>query len=121
MKDEFMSHAHQPGDIISDDVLQELTDEIERGNRLFPTRVLLAAQNYANQHLQHLGDFTPATLWEYIIDRLQLTGHWLYANLEDYPDRFGYAITNADGRRLYIKLTYDNRSRVRVLSFHEGY
>ena len=116
-----MAHAPQPGDVVPDDVLQELTDEIEVGNRLFPTRLLQVARDYANQYLQHLGEPTPATLWGYIVDRLQLTGHWLYANLEDYPDRFGYAITNADGRRLYIKLMYDNRSRVRVSSFHEGY
>ena len=116
-----MASATQPGDEVPNDVLQELTDDIKLARRLFPTRLLCVAQDYANQHLQHLGEPTASTLWEYIIDRLQLTGRWYYANLEDYPDRFGYAITNADGKTLYIKLTYDNRSRVRVLSFHEGY
>ena len=116
-----MANGIQAGDMLPHEVLQELAEEIERGNRLFPPRLLRCTQDYANQHLQHLGEPTPSTLWEYIVDRLQLTGRWYYADLQDYPNRFGHEIIEANGSRLYIKLNYDNQSRVRVLSFHEGY
>ena len=115
-----MSPTPQPGDIVPNEVLHDLIDDIRRRHRLFPIRLQAIALQYARQYLR-LGQPSESALWDYIVDRLQLAGNWYYADLEDYPNRFGYAITNADGVRLYIKLMYDNQSRVRVLSFHEGY
>jgi hypothetical protein len=115
-----MASGINPGDIVPAEVLQELADEIEGGNRLFPPRLLGIAFDYARRYLR-MDQPSESDLWDYIVDRLQLVGNWYYADLEVFPDRFGYAIINADGIRLYIKLMYDNQFRVRVLSFHEGY
>ena len=91
-----------PGDPVPSEFLQELADEIERGNRLFPPRVLGIAFDYARRYL-HMTQPSESDLWDYIVNRLQLVGDWNYADLEVFPDRFGYAIVNADGRRLYIE------------------
>ena len=115
-----MSPNPQPGDKVPDDLRQELIDAIEAGNCLFPSRLLALAVEYTRQFL-HVDHPTEEAIWEYIVDLLRLPNRWCYTNLDDYPNRWGYAIERADRRRLYVKLMYDNHSRIRVLSFHEGY
>lgn len=108
----------QPGDEVSDSVLQEVIEAIEAEKRLFPRRILLQALDYARRHLS-MENPTPAALWDYILGRLREAGPWQYAQLDDFPDRLGYALRNADGCGLYIKLRFDDNSRVVVMSFHD--
>jgi hypothetical protein len=113
-----MSSAAQAGDLVPPDVRQELVDAIEAGKRLWPRRVLQGALDYARQYL-NMEHPTPAALWDYILERLQAPVPWRYAKLDDYPAQLGYALQNADGRGLYIKLRFDDESRVVVMSFHD--
>jgi hypothetical protein len=113
-----MSSAPQAGDAVPEGVLQELIQAIEAEKRLFPKRLLEIALAYARQHLD-MENPTLASLWDYILGRLREAGPWRYAVLDDFPDRFGYALRNADGRGLYVKLRFDDDSRAVVMSFHD--
>jgi hypothetical protein len=113
-----MSSGPQPGDEVPDSVREELIEAIEAGRRLFPGRILRQAEDYARQHL-NMENPTEAALWDYIVDRLRVAGRWRYAQLDNFPDRFGYAMRNADGRGLYLKLRFDDDSHVVVMSFHD--
>lgn len=113
-----MSTGPQPGDEVPEGLLQELIDDIEAEKRLFPGQPLKVALDYARRYL-NMENPTPAALWDYYLDRLRVARPWRYAELEDYPDRLGYALKNADGRGLYLKLRYDDVSRVVVMSFHD--
>jgi len=108
----------QPGDEVPDGVLQELIDAIEAEKRLFPKPLLVQALDYARQHLS-MENPTPAALWDYIVDRLREGGPWRYAQLDDYPLQFGYALRKADGRKLYLKLRFNDDSWVELMSFHD--
>ena len=115
-----MAHAPQPGDVVPDDVLQELTDDIETGRCVIPRPVFVTAVAYARRYL-NMANPSDFELWDYIVDRLQITGRWQYAQLDEYYPypALGYALHRADGRRLYIKLRYNDQSRVELMSFHD--
>ncbi len=113
-----MSSTPQPGDEVPESVLQELIEGIEADKRLFPKRLLVQALDYARQHL-NMENPTPAALWDFILERLRVARPWRYAKLDDFPDRFGYALQNADGRGLYVKLLFNDYSWVVLMSFHD--
>jgi len=113
-----MHPSPEPGDEVPEGVLQELIVAIEAGNRLFPRRLLLLAFDYAREHLD-MDNPTAAGLWDFIVDRLGQSRPWRYAQLDDFPDRLGYALRKADARGLYLKLRFDDDSRVVVMSFHD--
>jgi hypothetical protein len=113
-----MSANPQPGDEVSAELRQELIEAIEAERRLFPRRLLVQALDYARRHLS-MENPTLAALWDYVLERLRVAGPWRYAQLDDFPNRFGYALRNADGRGLYLKLRFDDDSRVVVMSFHD--
>jgi hypothetical protein len=112
-----MSSTPTPGDEVPEDVRQELIDAIESDRRLFPRRILLGALDYARLHLD-IEHPTSAALWDYILECLRVASGWRYAQLDDYPVQLGYAMKNADVRGLYLKLRFDDESRVIVMSFH---
>ncbi len=113
-----MSSDPQPGDEVRESILHELIEGIDTGRRLFPRRILLTALDYTRRHLG-VENPTDAAIWDYISERLRNARPWRYAELDDFPDRFGYALRNADARGLYLKLRFDDDSRVVVMSFHD--
>jgi hypothetical protein len=113
-----MSSGPQPGDEVPESVLLELIEAIDADKRLFSKRLLVQALDYARQHL-HMENPTVATLWDYVLERLRQARPWRYAQLDDFPDRFGYALRNADGRGLYLKLRFNDDSWVVFMSFHD--
>jgi hypothetical protein len=113
-----MSSGPLPGDEVPDSVLEELIDAIEEGNRLFPRRLLVQALDYARQHLS-MEHPTEAALWDYVVERLRHGRRWRYANLDDFPHQFGYALRDADGRGLYLKLRFNDDSWAVLMSFHD--
>jgi hypothetical protein len=113
-----MAAAPEPGDVVPEEVRQELRDAIENDRHLFPRRILQGALDYARAHLG-MDNPTIASLWDYIYERLGAPVEWRYAQLDDYPFQLGYALRNADGRGLYLKVLCDDESRVVVMSFHD--
>jgi hypothetical protein len=76
------------------------------------------ALDYARQHL-NMENPTEAALWDYIVERLQEAGPWRYAQLDDFPLQFGYALRNADGRGLYLKLRFNDDAWVVLMSLRD--
>ena len=113
-----MSSGPQAGDEVPEGLLQELIEAIEAGNRLFPRRLLVQAFDYARLHL-NMEHPTEAALWEYVLERLGQARPWRYAQLDDFPHQFGYALRNADGRGLYLKLRFNDDSWVVLMSIHD--
>ena len=112
-----MSAVPQPGDDVPADVRQELIDAIDAGKRFISRAVLAVGLEYAQRHMG-MTHATPATLWTYVLDKLRTGFPLRYVQLDDYPLQFGYAMRNADGNRLYIKLRFDDDTNAVLMSFH---
>jgi hypothetical protein len=112
-----MSSAPKHGDAVPPDLRAELIDLIEAEKVVIRGPVLAQAREYARVHLG-MAIPTVFLLWNYVAGRLRAGASLCYANLDDYPDRWGYAMRDADGAGLYIKLRFDDRGHVVLMSFH---
>jgi hypothetical protein len=112
-----MASAPQHGDPVPAGLRQELLDLIGEGKTDVSRVVLAQALAYGTAHLG-MAASDADEIWDYVAGRLSAGSPLCYANLDDYPDRWGYAMRKADGANLYIKLSFNDRGRVVLLSFH---